>query len=170
MIINREGQSPTRICAFIALLSFSTSLATKAQIITNDTTAVRAVIQQEIAAWKNYDAEKVSSLYTTDAIWQNPFGVRLHGRAALQKFLTNLFQRPGYRAAKDTSDAKIIDLRFPAPTVAVVWSEESSNGQIDDATGKPMQPRHSYYLEVLVKSDNRWKISESIIMDEIQPR
>jgi hypothetical protein len=48
-----------------------------------------------------------------------------------------------------------------------VWSDESSQGQIDDATGKPMQPRHSYYLEVLVKRNGVWKITDSIIMDEL---
>lgn len=123
-----------------------------------DDDAVRAVVAQETAGWLKYAPKAVASLYTTDAIWQNPFGVRLHGSAELEKFLGRLFDRPGYRSGKDTSEAKILDLRFPAPTVAVVWSEESSAGQIDDASGKPMLPRHSYYLEVLVKRDGGWKI------------
>ena len=62
---------------------------------------------------------------------------------------------------------KITDIHFPSPTVAVVWSEEKSEGQIDDETGKPMLPRHSHYLEVLEKTDNGWKITECIIMDEL---
>jgi len=53
--------------------------------------------------------------------------------------------------------------------VAIVWSDEASAGQIDDATGKPMLPRHSYYLEVLVKQNGVWKISDSIIMDQLKP-
>lgn len=134
----------------------------------SDDTAVRAVIAQETAAWTRYDAAGVAALYTVDDLWQNPFGVRLHGRAELQRFLTNLFQRPGYRAAKDTSEAKIMDLRFPAKDVAVVWSEESSAGQVDDATGEPMKPRHSIYLEVLVRQAGTWRISECLIMDELQ--
>jgi uncharacterized protein (TIGR02246 family) len=133
-----------------------------------DEAAVRAVAAHETAAWGRFDPKEIASLYTSDAIWQNPFGVRLHGSAELEKFLTRLFTRPGYRAGKDTEAAKITDVRFPSPTVAVVWSEESSQGQIDDDTGKPMLPRHSHYLEVMVKKDGVWKISECMIMDELQ--
>jgi hypothetical protein len=33
-----------------------------------------------------------------------------------------------------------------------------------------MDPRHSYYLEVLVKKDGVWKISDSLIMDIVHPK
>ena len=141
--------------------------AARLQAASNDENAVRTVVTQEIEAWQKHDAKAVSSLYTVDAVWQNPFGVRLKSSAALEKFLLRLFQRPGYLAAKETSEAAITDLHFAAPTVAVVWSEESSKDQIDDATGKPMLPRHSHYIEVLVKQAGGWKISECMIMDEI---
>jgi uncharacterized protein (TIGR02246 family) len=130
---------------------------------------VRAVIQHEIDGWAKFDAKMVASNFTDDAIWQNPFGVRLHGSAQLERFLTNLFARPGYRSATDTEAPKILDIRMQSPDVAVVWSDESSKGQIDDATGKPMAPRHSYYLEVLVRKNGTWKISESMIMDIVAP-
>ncbi len=64
---------------------------------------------------------------------------------------------------------KILDLRIASPSVAIVWSDEKSEGQIDDSTGKPMLPRHSYYLEVLVKKDGSWKVSDSMITDIITP-
>lgn len=54
-----------------------------------------------------------------------------------------------------------------SPTTAVVWSDESSEGQVNDNSGHPMEPRHSYYLEVLVKRDGEWKITDSLIMDLI---
>ena len=130
--------------------------------------AVRAAITREWDGWAKFDAKQVASSYTEDAIWQNPFGVRLHGSAELEKFLTRLFARPGYRAGKDTDAAKILDVRFPSPTVAVVWSDESSQGQIDDESGKPMLPRHSWYMQVMVKKDGVWKISENLIADEVQ--
>jgi len=153
------------IFAAVALTaSASTMLVAQA---TGDEAAVRAVVARENEGWGKFDAGQVASVFTTDAIWQNPFGVRLHGSAELEKFLNNLFQRPGYRSAKDTSAPKIIDIRFPSPGVAVVWSDESSEGQIDDQTGKPMLPRHSYYLEVFVKKDGAWKVTDSIIMDQL---
>ena len=135
----------------------------------SDESDVRAVVAREIEGWSKYDAREVASVFTSDAIWQNPFGVRLHGRAQLEKFLTDLFRRPGYRSARDTSVPKVLDLRFPSANVAIVWSDESSAGQIDDASGRPMLPRHSYYLEVLVKKGGAWKISDSIIMDLLAP-
>jgi uncharacterized protein (TIGR02246 family) len=152
----------------VVLLAVSSGLGLKAQTSLKAEDAVRRVVAQETAAWAGYDAKGVASLYTTDAIWQNPFGVRLHGSAELEKFLDSLFQRPGYRSAKDTVAPKIADLRFPSPNVAIVWSEETSDGQVDDASGKKMLPRHSYYLEVLVNRDGVWKISDCIIMDELK--
>jgi uncharacterized protein (TIGR02246 family) len=55
-----------------------------------DENAVRAVFAQETEAWRKHDAKGVSSLYTVDAVWQNPFGVRLKSSAALEKFLMKL--------------------------------------------------------------------------------
>jgi uncharacterized protein (TIGR02246 family) len=133
----------------------------------SDEAAIRAVIARETAGWDKFDPKQVASVFTPDAVWQNPFGVRLHGSAEIEKFLTNLMARPGYRAAKDTSPTKILDLRITSPATAAVWSDESSQGQVNDVSGNPMQPRHSYYLEVLVKKDGVWKISDALIMDII---
>jgi uncharacterized protein (TIGR02246 family) len=129
--------------------------------------SVRAAVNGEAAAWTKFDAKAVVSYYAPDATWQNPFGVRIHNSKDLERFLNSLFQRPGYRAQEGVALPKITDVHFPSPTVAVVWSEEQTQGQIDDDTGKPMLPRHSYYLEVLVKTDRGWKITECLIMDQI---
>ena len=132
-----------------------------------DEAAVRAVIARETEGWDKFDSKQVASVFTDDAVWQNPFGVRLHGRADIEKFLTNLMARPGYRSGTDTSVTKILDLRMTSPTTASVWSDEQSKGQVNDFSGHPMEPRHSYYLEVLVKKDGAWKISDCLIMDLI---
>jgi uncharacterized protein (TIGR02246 family) len=153
----------------VFLLAIPLCLAAAVKARASDETDVRAVIARETDGWAKYDAKQVASLFTADAIWQNPFGVRLHGSAKLERFLIDLFGRPGYRLGKDTSATKILDLRFPSPTVAVVWSDESSEGQVDDFTGKPMLPRHSFYMEVLVKDGGVWKISEAMIMDQLRP-
>jgi uncharacterized protein (TIGR02246 family) len=157
-----------KVALFTLLLTFSVAPA-QVQKLSADEAAIRALIDTENDAWAKYDAHKVASCYTGDSLWQNPFAVRLHGSAQLEKFLTNLFQRPGYRAAKDTAPPKILDLRFESPTVATVWSDEASIGQISDETGKPMGARHSWYLEVVVKKDGIWKIREAIISDQKQP-
>jgi len=154
-----------RMTLALALLGFLASVARAQQ--STDEAAVRAVIARETEGWDKFDSKEVASVFTEEAVWQNPFGVRLHGRAEIEKFLTNLMARPGYRAGKDTSPTKILDLRMTSPTTAAVWSDESSEGQTNDISGNPMQPRHSYYLEVLVKKDGSWKISDALIMDII---
>ena len=131
-----------------------------------DEAAIHAAVQREINGWARFDADAVSICYTANATWQNPFGVRLHSRIELKRFLTNLMNRPGYRSAKVTAPARITDVRILSPTTAVVWSEEKSEGQVDDSTGKKMAPRYSHYLEVLVKEHGQWLISDMMIMDE----
>jgi uncharacterized protein (TIGR02246 family) len=152
----------------VVLAAVSMNFAASAQSASaaGDEADVRAVVLHEIEGWTKFDPAQVASCYTVDTTWQNPFGVRIHSRADLEKFLIVLFQRPGYRSAKDTTAPHITDIHILSPTSAAVWSEEKGEGQIDDATGKPMKPRYSHYLEVLTKKNGAWLISDSMIMDE----
>lgn len=135
-----------------------------------DESAIRAVLAREAEGWDKFDPKQVVSTYTDDVIWQNPFGVRIHGTAEMEKFLTDLLARPGFRAGKSTVPVKILDLHLTSPTTAVVWSDEKIEGLVNDFSGNPMQPRHSYYLKVLVKKDGAWKISDAIVMDIVHPK
>jgi uncharacterized protein (TIGR02246 family) len=136
----------------------------------SDDAAIRAVLARETDGWNKFDAAQVASTFTVDAVWQNPFGVRLHGRAEILQFLTDLLARPGYRAGTSTAPTKILDLRRTSPTTAAVWSDEKIEGLVNDNSGHPMQPRHSYYLKVLVKQAGEWKISDTLIMDIVHPQ
>ena len=131
--------------------------------------AIRSVLAREADGWNTFNATEVTSSYTEDVIWQNPFGVRLHGRKEVETFLTDLLARPGYRAGTSTMPTRILDLRLTSPTTAAVWSDERIAGLVNDNSGNPMQPRHSYYLKVLVKKDGAWKISDFLIMDIVHP-
>ena len=136
----------------------------------SDEKAIRAVLARETDGWNSFDPKKVASAYTDDIIWQNPFGVRLHGKPEVEKFLTDLLARPGYRAGTSTTPNTILDLRLTSPTTAAVWSDERIDGLINDLSGNPMQPRHSYYLKVMVKKGGAWKISDFIVMDIVHPK
>ena len=129
--------------------------------------AIRGLLARETEGWNNFNAKEVASTFTEDAIWQNPFGVRLHGNKEIEKFLTDLMARPGYRAGKSTTPTTILDLRLTSRTTAAVWSDERIEGLVNDVSGNPMQPRHSFYLKVLVKKNGAWKISDALIMDVI---
>ncbi len=136
----------------------------------SDEAAIRTVIDRETNGWNTFNAKEIASTYTEDVIWQNPFGVRLHGKQEIEKFLTDLLARPGYRAGKSTTPSTILDLRLTSPTTAAVWSDERIDGLVNDNSGNPMPPRHSYYLRVLVKKDGAWKTSDFLIMDLVHPK
>jgi uncharacterized protein (TIGR02246 family) len=131
---------------------------------TDPEAAVRATIARNIDGWSKYDADEIAGTYAPDAIWQNPFGVRLQGPKQLKSFLIRLFARPGFRAGKDTSAPSVQAVRMLGPDAAVVWSEESSTGQIEN--GKPLGDRHSHYLQVLHRTSAGWLITDDMIMDE----
>jgi uncharacterized protein (TIGR02246 family) len=151
----------------VGLVGICVAMGAKAQKgVGADEAAIRAVEQRQNAGYDEHDAAKVVSCFAEDMIWQNPFGVRIKSKEKLQKFLTNLFQRPGYLAAKDTSAPHITDIHMLSPTTAAVWSEEKSEGQKDDRTGQLMKPRYTHYLEVFVKKDGKWLVADSMIMDE----
>jgi uncharacterized protein (TIGR02246 family) len=152
----------------IAILALALPTAHAQQ--STDEAAIRAVLARETEGWDKFDAKEVVSTYTDDVIWQNPFGVRIHGIGDMEKFLTDLLARPGYRAGKSTTPAKILDLRLTSPTTAAVWSDERIEGLVNDFSGHPMEPRHSYYLRVLVKKDGVWKISDFLVMDIVHPK
>ena len=125
---------------------------------------VRAAFARNTNGWEKFDADQVASTYARGAIWQNPFGVRLEGPEQIKSFLVQLFARPGYRSGKNTSPVKIQKIRFLDSDVAVVWSEESSTGQIE--SGKPLGDRHSHYLQIFHRTASGWLITDEMIMDE----
>ena len=153
--------------ALIGLFSCPYAFAQGQPLSPADEAAIRVVIAREHEGWDKFDAEEVASVYTDDAVWQNPFGVRIHGRQELQKFVAGLMSGTGFRAGKSTTPVKILDLRLTSPTTAAVWSDERIAGLVNDNSGQPVPPRHSYYLEVLVKAHGEWRISDELIMDVI---
>jgi uncharacterized protein (TIGR02246 family) len=152
--------------AGLVAVALQTALAQQS----TDEAAIRAVVAREIEGWDKFDAKEVVSTYTDDVIWQNPFGVRIHGKAEMEKFLSDLLARPGYRAGKSTVPEKVLDLHLTSPTTAVVWSDERIDGLVNDFSGHPMDPRHSYYLRVMVKKDGEWRTSDFLIMDIVHPK
>jgi len=151
------------LAALIGALLLAQSISTTA-FANQQETEVRALISRNIEGWLKFDSAEIASTYADDATWQNPFGVRITGPIRLEQFLKRLFARPGFRAAKDTSPPTIQQVRLLGPDTAVVWSEESSAGQIEN--GKPLGPRHSHYIQVVHRTPHGWLITDDMIMDE----
>jgi len=146
----------------IALLSLAAPRAARA----DDIADVRAAVEMEGKLFDTHDAALASQVFAPDVIWQNPFGVRFHSEAQLERFLTGLFKRPGYLAGETTSRPVFTDVTLLDATSATAWEEDVSQGQVDDATGKPIGVRKSHVLYVLQKRDGRWSIVDEMIMDE----
>ena len=53
----------------------------------DDVADVRAVLGAEVRLFATYDATLAGSVYASDVIWQNPFGVRIRSEAELRAFL-----------------------------------------------------------------------------------
>jgi len=153
------------LTAFIGVVLLAQGVAVAA-FANQRETEVRALISRNLEGWAKFDPAEIAGTYADDATWQNPFGVRITGPVQLEKFLKRLFARPGFRAAKDTSPPAIQQVRLLGPDTAVVWSEESSAGQIEN--GKPLGPRHSHYLQVVHLTPHGWLITDDMIMDERQ--
>jgi len=45
--------------------------------------AVRQWLDAYVAAWRTYDPAAIEDLWSTDAVWHRPFGVRASGSAAI---------------------------------------------------------------------------------------
>jgi uncharacterized protein (TIGR02246 family) len=131
----------------------------------DDRSDILAVLGRVEDGFSTYDAPKVASAYAADADWLNPFGVHLVGREQIQKFLIRLFAKAGYRSGKNTSQI-VTEVQFVTPDVAIGHGFEQSAGQVDDETGRKMDPRKSHYLDVLAKRDGHWVIVSEMIMDE----
>jgi ketosteroid isomerase-like protein len=62
---------------------------------------VQAWLERYVEAWLSYDNTAIADLWTEDAIWEYPFGVRARGRDAIvAEWLSeaHLFRNDGYDA------------------------------------------------------------------------
>ena len=137
-----------------------------APALADDEADVRAAILAADHVFEAHDATLARTVYAPDVVWQNPFGVRLHSEKSLEAFLTNLFHRPGYLAGKETSKTEVLDIRILGSDTAAGWTIETSEGQIEDSTGKPIGARKSHTLDVLRKHGGKWWVTDELIMDE----
>lgn len=75
--------------------------APRAGAVVPDRTLVQRWLDAYVAAWKSYDEDEIADLWTEDATWVYPFGVRAQGRAAITaEWMAekHLFTEGGYDA------------------------------------------------------------------------
>ncbi|MFD5396338.1 SgcJ/EcaC family oxidoreductase [Streptomyces sp. NPDC127097] len=116
-----------------------------------DVAAVRAVVDDLIAAWGRHDAEAYGALFTQDATYTTYVGTFYQGRRDIVESHRALFAK----FLKDTQLAdEILDICFYGPEVAVV------NGRGDTYKGRRPRKLGKVQTYTLIReNDGRWRIA-----------
>ena len=126
----------------------------------SDETAIRGIIQDEIAAWNKGDAVAYSRHFAADGTFTNITGQFFNGYDAFLKQHQVIFEG---RFKQTTLQQDIVSLKFVRPDVAVVEvltsvtgvvAAQLATGTSGDATGR----LRTRLLQVVVKQGGEWKV------------
>jgi uncharacterized protein (TIGR02246 family) len=128
-----------------------------------DSVSIVQLLNQRAAALRARQVEPQVTLYASNALWINAFGIRRDGRESVIAFLRRLYAYPGYRDAKVTHEtpAEVVFLR---PDVAVANEYRDTEGQrLPNGTVINRRTRTTF---VLTKEKGKWLIRQQYIADE----
>jgi uncharacterized protein (TIGR02246 family) len=106
-------------------------------------------------AWNIYDAPALARPYAEDADFTNVVGLRLHGRAAIERLHERLFATV-FRESVSTVTATRV--RLLRPDIAAVDVDWELSGHTDDA-GNPRPTVQVIGILTLTKSNGAWEIA-----------
>jgi uncharacterized protein (TIGR02246 family) len=126
----------------------------------SDETAIRSIIQDEIAAWNQGDAVAYSRHFSADGTFTNITGQFFTGYEAFLKQHEVIFAG---RFKQTRLQQDIVSLRFVRPDVAVVEVLTSVAGvvsaQLAQGTGADAKGRlRTRLLQVVMKQGEEWKV------------
>jgi uncharacterized protein (TIGR02246 family) len=123
-----------------------------------DETAVRNIIQEEIAAWNSGDAAAFSRHFAADGTFTNIRGQFFTGREAFMERHDFIFKGV-YRGTTMKQD--VVSLKFVRPDVAIVETLTAVIGVQKPLPGTSTDDKgrlRSRLLQVMVKDGGEWKI------------
>ena len=140
----------------LTLLVASATLAQTA----SDETAIRSIVQDEIAAWNKGDAVAYSRHFAADGTFTNIIGQFFTGYEAFLKQHQVIFEG---RFKQTTLQQDIVSLKFVRPDVAVVEVLTSVTGVVagqlaPGTSGDPKGRLRTRLLQVVVKQGEEWKV------------
>ncbi|RSN51824.1 DUF4440 domain-containing protein [Streptomyces sp. WAC 04229] len=116
-----------------------------------DRQAVTDVIDSLIDAWRRHDADAYAAPFTDDATYVTFVGTYYQGRRDIAESHRVLFAK--YLKGTQLAD-EVLDVRFPAPDVAVV------TGRGDTYKGKRPEKLSKVQTYTLVRqTDGQWRIA-----------
>ncbi|MGW0766645.1 SgcJ/EcaC family oxidoreductase [Streptomyces sp. NPDC002676] len=118
---------------------------------TTDVAAITSVLDELVAAWERHDADAYGSLFTEDATYVTFVGTFYRGRRDIVESHRALFG--AFLKGTKLAD-EVLDIRFPAPDLAVV------NGRGDTYKGKRPRKLSKIQTYTLVRRpDGEWRIA-----------
>jgi uncharacterized protein (TIGR02246 family) len=127
-------------------------------VATVDETAIRKVVQDEVAAWNRGDATAYSSQFANDGTFTNIRGQFFTGHDAFLKQHEVIFQG----IFKNTTlQQDIVSLKFIRPDVAIVETLTSLSGMAETAPGTAADSKgrlRTRLLQVVARQGGEWKI------------
>ena len=144
-------------CLLVLALVLVATVAVYPQV-SPDETAVRNIIQEEIAAWNAGDAVAFARHFGADGTFTNILGQFFTGREAFTERHDFIFKGI-YRATTMKQD--VVSLKFVRPDVAVVETLTAVTGIQKPSPGMSLDTKgrlRSRLLQVMVKDGGEWKI------------
>jgi uncharacterized protein (TIGR02246 family) len=127
-------------------------------IATVDETAIRKIVQDEVAAWNRRDATAYSSQFANDGTFTNIRGQFFTGHEAFLKQHEVIFQGI---FKNTTSQQDIVSLKFIRPDVATVETLTSLSGMRETAPGTAADSKgrlRTRLLQVVARQGGEWRI------------
>jgi uncharacterized protein (TIGR02246 family) len=121
-----------------------------------DEREIRALLQELGEAWNKHDVKAFMSRVAEEADVVNRFGQWFHGRAGIEKHLTELHASPFRDQLVDRS-SQVEQVRFLTPELAV------AHERTQEKAG------HSVRTYVLQKRDGRWQVQSADIIQQGGP-
>jgi uncharacterized protein (TIGR02246 family) len=148
------------VLVFAILLAASLSSGRALSQTNPDEVAIRAIVQEEVAAWNAGDAAAYSRHFSPDGIFVNVRGEYRTGVAAFTKQHEFLFNGPFHGS---TLHQDVVSVQFVRPDVAVVEVLTAVTGiqKLSPGTNTDKKGRlRTRLLQVLVKSGGEWRITD----------
>lgn len=122
----------------------------------NDETKIRALQQQQAAAWNAHDIKAYAALFTPDADVVNVLGWHWRSRRELEQKLGRAFNSVFARSRMTISN---VSVEFLKPDLAVAHVRWKMTGALSPTGSGSDVPQQGIQTQVLVKQDGVWRIT-----------
>ena len=120
-----------------------------------DTTAINALLDQNIAAWNSNDAAAVTATFADDAILMEPSQAAIEGKQAIQAWYEAFLKENAVKCAITPLETQVAgDWAYVRGNYTTTFTPKS---------GKPMEVSGKYLDIVKRQPDGSWKIYRGML-------